>query len=148
MHSGSFQKGLFMRTGKDVIVQLLLWSAAFSACAAETQSVDPATRIDAPPRIAANDELGASLGEDDKSGMVNGATSEASAELPLEAPSSSPIRNYRAQNSTRANLNSDSGIHLSMEGERPSLAYRFSESGIVRLRGNIRGARVVFSWSY
>ncbi|CAN5268582.1 hypothetical protein BH11PSE11_BH11PSE11_28030 [soil metagenome] len=157
-----------MRTCKDVIACLLLWSAAFSSCAADTDAAGAASLTQSlamPPAVTGSRQPvsvsdqseaadfpradgrsdPAATGTDE--GVTDSAT-DASGDSSYDARSTGSISRYRAQNAKQSNFKSDNGIHLSMEGERPSLAYRFSESGVLRLRGNIREPRLVFSWSY
>lgn len=40
------------------------------------------------------------------------------------------------------------GVQMGLDGQRPALAYRFSDNAVMRLRGSSHGARLVLHWKY
>lgn len=45
-------------------------------------------------------------------------------------------------------LDSRVGLHMMVDGERPALEYRLSETGSLRLRGHKGGAKLVMVWKF
>ncbi len=45
-------------------------------------------------------------------------------------------------------LESGGGLHWTQDGQRPSLTYRFSDNGVMRLRGARRGVAVSATWEF
>lgn len=64
----------------------------------------------------------------------------------VAAPRGESLR--AAQNRERVPAESTSGLRWNFDGQRPSLNYRFSESGVMRFRGKSRGLEVSASWEF
>ena len=61
-------------------------------------------------------------------------------------PRGDPLRT--AQSRERLATESASGLRWTFDGQRPSLNFRFSDSGVMRLRGKSRGLEVSASWEF
>jgi hypothetical protein len=132
-----------MWTGKMILVLSAALLAAAPACADETGTVGGNTSSSTaishePPRAAFSGNEGA----------VNGGSYSGDRDGSYEVMTTSATQDSAERKNARANSAASGGFHWTADGDRPALAYRFSESGIVRLRGNIHGARVVFNWNY
>lgn len=130
-----------MWTGKMILVLSAALLAAAPACADESGAAggnnsSSTTISQEPPRTTLSGNEGA----------VNGGSysEDRGGSYEVETPGQTQ---RKADKNARANPASG-GFHWTADGDRPALAYRFSETGVVRLRGNIHGARVVFNWNY
>ena len=127
-----------MWTGKMILVLSAALLALPPACADESGNTSSNTSIShEPPRVVWSDNEGA----------VNGGSYSEDRGGSYEDETPGQIQDRTEKKNARSN-SALSGFHWTADGDRPALAYHFSETGVARLRGNVHGARVVLDWHY
>jgi hypothetical protein len=65
-----------------------------------------------------------------------------------EYSSKQQTASFREKIKTIPGATSNFSLLYSQDGERPTLEYRFSENGALRLRGAHKGVKIVAAWKY
>ena len=120
-----------MCVAKRIVFLFAVLLASLPACAEKTS-------LAAPPRTAIEDLLHA---------RQAGDKSVAERDVGYEPASGSDIQ-VGLPESARKTVDSRDGLHWATDGQRPVLQYRFSEDGVMRIRGAGGGAAVSFKWGF